>query len=684
MTNQRIATCVFSMIRLTLWILCTITIATGVNAQPPSADKDIEIDYLKGLSLEDLLQTEIISASKKSEPLFDTASAVFVITQEDLRRTGARNIPEALRMVPGLQVAHINANRWAITSRGFADWFSNKLLVMIDGRSVYTPIFSGVHWSVQDTTMADIERIEVIRGPGAVVWGANAVNGVINIITKSASETRGGMVNIGFGTHEQPLVEARLGARLGDRVDVRLFTKGFRREPFDKEDGGEAHDAWRNLQAGFRADWQVGSRDDFILDGSVYDGEAGCDVILSGYLTPPYTRITEENETFSGGHLRYRWVRRLSDTSDLAVQAYCDATWRDLVVLIEDRYTIDVEIKHHVDPVGRHDLVWGAGYRWNGDDITASYKARIEPDSRSDVLLSAFMQDDITLLADRLWLTLGSKFEYNGYTGFEIQPSVRARFKTDEDHLFWVAVSRAVRTPARCEHGLRANQGTIVLPTGDLAIVRMVGDEDFDSEVLNAYETGYRWQRQPHFSIELTAFFNDYKRLRNATHGTHFWEKDPPPAHLVIPDEINNSLAGETYGFEALATWRPLDVWRLSVGYSLLGLDLRKTGIAVDGKTPIEQESAPDHQIQLRSYLDLPWKFHFDTEVYFVDQLISLDTDAYTRVDLRLEWTPSPLWTLSVGVENLLDDSHQEFLDHTGVITTNVPRTVYGQVTLNF
>ncbi|PID40366.1 MAG: hypothetical protein CR984_03610, partial [Proteobacteria bacterium] len=302
MTKQGKPTSVFSMVRMAVLILCTIAMATGANGQASPTDGDTEIGYLKGLSLEDLLQTEIISASKKSEPLFDTASAVFVITQEDLRRTGARNIPEALRMVSGLQVAHIDANRWAITSRGFADWFSNKLLVMIDGRSVYTPIFSGVHWGVQDTIMADIERIEVIRGPGAVVWGANAVNGVINIITKSASETLGGMVNIGVGTHEQPLVEARYGARIGDMADVRLFAKGFRREPFNKKDGGEALDAWQNLQAGFRANWQAGSRDDFILDGRVYDGEAGSEAFLSGFLTPPYTRITEEVEKYSGGH----------------------------------------------------------------------------------------------------------------------------------------------------------------------------------------------------------------------------------------------------------------------------------------------------------------------------------------------------------------------------------------------
>ncbi|PIE70025.1 MAG: TonB-dependent receptor [Deltaproteobacteria bacterium] len=684
MTHRRKPTRVFSILRMAVYVLYVITMVTGANAQTSSANEGTEIDYLKGLSIEDLLQTEIISASKKSELLFDTASAIFVITQEDLRRTGARNIPEALRMVPGLQVAHINAHRWAISSRGFADWFSNKLLVLIDGRSVYNPIFSGVHWDVQETIMADIERIEVIRGPGATVWGANAVNGVINIITKNASKTLGALFNMGVGTHEQPLVAARYGTRIADMADIRLFAKGFKREPFNKKNGGEAHDAWRHLQGGFRVDWQAGRRDDFMFDGRFYDGEANSKTVFSGFLTPPYTRITKETETFSGGHLLSRWIRRLSDSSDLTLQAYYDTTRRDLVALAEDRYTIDVEIKYHLDPDGRHDVVCGAGYRWNHDEITGTPESRIEPDSRSDDLVSAFVQDDIMLLADRLWLTLGSKFEYNGYTGFEIQPSARTRFKLKDKHMFWAAVSRAVRTPSRSENGVRSNQGTIVLPTGDLVIARVVGDENFDSEVLIAYEAGYRWQPQPRFSMALTAFFNDYDQLRNASPAPFFWERDPAPVHLVIPFVMDNSLKGETSGVEALMTWRPLDVWRFSASYALLEFDLQKTGNSVYGTLRMEQGKTPDHQLQLRSYLDLPWNFHFDAELYFVDRLPSLDIDAYTRVDLRLEWTPSPQWTLSVGVENLLDDSHQEYLDGIGIIATKVPRIGYGQVTLNF
>ncbi len=684
MANQHKSTSVSKIACGAVLVLSLINSATDTNAQSFFADKNTEIDYLKGLSLEDLLQTEIFSVSKKSEQLFDTTSAVFVITQEDLRRTGARNIPEALRMVPGLQVASIDANHWAITSRGFADWFSNKLLVMIDGRSVYTPAFSGVHWNVQNIIMSDIERIEVIRGPGATVWGANAVNGVINIITKNASETLGKMVNVAFGSHEQPLVEARYGTKIADSINLRLFAKGVEREPFNTNDGDQANDNFRNRQAGFQASWRTGSRNDFVVDGRIYDGEGGIKLYLPGTPTPPYMRISEDSETFSGGHLLSSWTHRWSTTSELTLQAYYDIARQNQVVFDEKRYTFDVEIKHHWDPEGNHDLVWGAGYRWIDDKIEGAYGARIEPENSTDKLLSVFVQDDIMLLADRLWLTLGAKFEDNDYTGFEIQPSARARFKFMNDHLLWAAISRAVRTPSRSERGLSYNTGAAFLPTGNVAVVRMRGDKDFDSEFLNAYEAGYRWQPQTGFSMELAAFFNDYTQLRNATFTPGSWELDPPPGHLLIIDQINNELAGRTYGFEALVTWRPSDIWRLSASYAWLELDLHKTGIAYDGKTPKEQGTAPNHQIQLRSYLDLPWNLHFDTELYYVSKLDSLNTDAYTRIDMRLEWTPSPQLTLSAGAENLLSDGHQEFLDGAGIASTEVPRTFYGQLTLNF
>ncbi len=675
--------------RSTLRLFLSVLLAMIIMASPCTAterrsDADPDIAYLKGLSIEDLLQTEVTSASKKSEALFDTAAAVFVITQEDIRRTGARNIPEALRMVPGLQVAHIDANRWAITSRGFNDWFSNKLLVMIDGRSVYTPLFSGVYWDVQDTILADIDRIEIIRGPGATVWGANAVNGVINIITKKASETHGGLVNVMVGSHEQPLVEARYGGQIGASADVRVYAKGFQREPFENDAGDDAHDSWNAKRTGFRADWKADSGDDFSLDGQIYTGESDHTVYLSGYLTPPYFRTNREAEDYAGGHLLASWTRQLTAHSDFVLQAYYDRTQRDQVVVEEIRDTLDFEFKYHWDPHGPHDVVWGMGYRWTQDDIDGTWNTSFDPDHRSDDLWSTFIQDDIMLAADRLWLTIGSKFEYNDYSGFEIQPSVRLRYKPNDANILWAAVSRAVRSPSRSDHDLRVNLASMADPFGNVAVVRLLGDDDFDSEELIAYEAGYRWQPDMRFHLDLTTFYNDYDKLRRSETESPFFEFAPLPPHIVIPELITNTMKGYTCGFEGSATWRPVDFWRISISYAWIDLNLRKTGPGDNSGTPSEEGVSPKHQFQVRSYLDLPWNLHFDAEAYHVDDLASLDIDAHTRVDLRVEWTPNSTWSVSLNVENLFDDAHREFEDRGGITSTQVPRMVYGQVMLRF
>ncbi len=669
---------------LVLVLLLGVSSIPSANAQKSESPDDPTISYLKGLSIEALLQTEITSASKKAEPLFDTASAVFVITQEDLHRTGARTIPDALRMVPGLQVANINSNMWAITSRGFADWFSNKLLVLIDGRCVYTPTFSGVYWDVQDVVIADIDRIEVIRGPGATVWGANAVNGVINIITKKASETIGGLVSVGVGTHERPLVEARYGAHIDDSADVRLYAKGFEREAYETPDGEDAHDGWESKQVGFRADWKPAKDDDVTLDGRIYDGEADLYIGLSGYLTAPYYRELKETQTFSGGHLLSRWSRQWTAASEFMLQAYYDHVQRDQVVAEESRDTIDFEFKHRWNPENRHDVVWGLNYRWTRDDITGTWNTSFDPDSTRDNLWSAFAQDDIMLVDDLLWLTLGSKFEHNDYSGFEIQPNLRLRLKPAEGHMLWAAVSRAVRAPSRSDQDVNLNlvSGTDML--GNVTVVRIQGNKNFDAEDLIAYEAGYRWQPSQRFFLDLTAFYNDYKELRDTPYGTVYVETSPLPPHVVVPQVISNTMEGRAYGAEALVTWNPLDIWRISTGYAWIDIDLHRVGNDVYATQTLTNEgTSPEHQFQIRSYLDLPCNLQLDAELYYVDRLKSLDVDSYTRIDLRLEWTPSPRWMFSVSVENLIGDDHQEFSD-SAVFATEVPRTVYGQVAFKF
>ncbi len=518
-----------------LCVICIITILSNSYAWAQQRDADDSLEYLKSLSIEELLQTEVTSVSKKSEQLFDTAAAVFVITEEDIKRAGVRTIPDALRMVPGLQVAHINGSTFAITARGFNEWFSNKLLVLVDGRSVYTPLFSGVYWDVQDTVLEDIDRIEVIRGPGATMWGANAVNGVINIITKHSKETQGGMIVAGAGTIEKPLLTARYGGKAGHDGTYRVYAKGVKRDSFDQPDGIDGSDEWENVRAGFRMDLPLSPRDNLTVQGESYAGENEFDLRLSGFLTPPFTRQSHEEQDYKGGHLITTWQRQISSLSDIEVKCYYDYSFRDQIVIEERRDTINLDFKHHLKLPPNHEVVWGLGYRWTEDDTDRSTNLWMDPDSRSDQVWSAFVQDDIMLYPDKVWLTLGSKFEHNDYSGFELQPNARLRWKPTPKHTVWGSVSRAVRTPSRSDHDIRVNLASIDIPFAGLTVLRITGDEDFDSEELTAYEAGARWQTNENLSFDLAVFYNVYDNLRIVETGTPFVETSPTTIYTVIP-----------------------------------------------------------------------------------------------------------------------------------------------------
>lgn len=645
-----------------------------------ASGEDDSLDYLKSLSIEELLQTKVTSVSKKAEQLFDTAAAVFVITQEDIKRTGVRTIPDALRMVPGLQVAHINGSTFAITARGFNEWFSNKLLVLVDGRSVYTPLFSGVNWDLQDTVLEDVDRIEVIRGPGATLWGANAVNGVINIITKLSSDTQGGMVSIGAGNIEQPLAVARYGGKVGKAGTYRVYGKGFKRDRFDSADGGDANDAWQSLRAGFRMDLSMSDSDNLTVQGETYRGKNDLDLRLSGFLTPPFTRESAEELDYRGGHLITTWQHHVSEQSDIELKVYYDWSFRDQVVIEEERDTVNIDFKHILRLPPRHEVVWGVGYRWTSDDTERSTNLWMDPADRTDNVWSAFIQDDIMLKTDTVWLTLGSKFEHNDYSDFEIQPNARLRWKATPKHTVWGSISRAVRTPSRSDHDIRVNLTSMDIPPMGLTQLRITGDEGFDSEELIAYEAGVRWQQTENLSFDLAAFYNDYDDLRIVESGTPFLETTPGPPHLVIPQIIKNGMTGATYGLEALTTWKPLSNWKLNLGYAWIDADLNANGNSAER----EGEISPEHQVQLRSYLDLPGGVSLDAELYFVDDIKRFAIPDYTRLDLRLGWEPTAAWSLSLNIENALDERHAEFPTRSGVVATDVPRIFYGLVTYRF
>lgn len=651
-----------------LTLFCLIALPGIVDAKPSSD----ALVYLKNLSIEELLDTKVTSVSKRPESLFNAAAAVTVITSEDIRRTGARTVPEALRLVPGLQVGQIDSSRYAIGSRGFSDYFENKLLVLVDGRSMYTPLYSGVYWNSLDTIMEDIERIEVIRGPGATMWGANAVNGVINIITKNAQDTQGGMVSTIFGSHAKPVVSTRYGGTINEDVDYRLYAKGLRRGDFEDGAGADSHDAWESYRTGFRLDSTLREEDRLSLQAEVFDGEADVTTMTSGFLTPPFARVTESTEEFSGGHIQANYQRSLSSASSFEVSLSYDGYRRDFIMVEEQRDTLNLEFKHHVASREHHDFVWGGGVRWSGDETVEHDTVSFAPASRDITLWSAFLQDDIALVDDTFWITLGSKLEHNDFTGVEVQPSVRARYKPVENHLLWAAVSRAVRTPSRAEQDVRINFGAA--PGPPLSQMRLSGNPDFDAEELVAYELGYRWQKEDELSFDVATFYNDYDDLRTEEMGAPFPEMVPAPPHLVIPLQFVNGLEGSSYGVEASTTWQPLPELKISLGYSWIDLDLHRKSSGFAGE--IEQEqNFPRYQFQARGYYDITRYFSCNTELYWVDAYEARGVDAYLRYDLQVSWNPSESLEITVGGENLFDSSHREATVPTsGIVVSEIPR----------
>ena len=646
--------------------------------------REIPLD-LTELSLEDLMNIEVTSVSKKAEKLSEATAAIFVITQEDLRQSGVTSIPEALRMVPGLQVARIDANKWAITSRGFNSRFANKLLVLIDGRSVYTPIFSGVYWDMYDVLLEDVERIEVIRGPGATLWGANAVNGIISIITKNARDTRGGLVTLGGGSEERGFGGVRYGGKLGDDVYYRVYAKYFNRDHFVWASGEEAADAWDVLRGGFRMDWEASGSNLLTLQGDVYDGDAGQTFSFVTSLEPPYMRMLEFDAPIAGGYALGRWEHIFSDASDMALQLYYDRFEREEAIVEGLVNTFDLDFQHRFMLGQWQEIVWGLGYRFISDESDSTFTLSFDPKSRDYDLFSAFVQDEITLAQGRLRLMLGSKFEHNDYTGSEIQPNARLLWMPHERHTGWAAVSRAVRTPNRVSDDVRL-QGMYGTPP---ALMVMFGDRDVESEELLAYELGYRVRPTDRLFLDMATFYNIYDELETVEPGTPYFETSPAPGYLVVPVFADNKMDGETYGVELAADWRVLNWWRLRAAYAYLQMQLRLDENSGDVWSESMEGRSPRHQFSLLSSMNLPGRLELDLGNRYVDNLPYLDVKSYFSMDVRLGWNVLDNLEVSIVGQNLLDSHHSEFTpqDYTTLpvdLPIEVERGVYGKITCRF
>jgi iron complex outermembrane recepter protein len=610
-------------------------------------ERALSAKALKELSMEELLDMEVTSVSKRPEKLTNAAASIQVITSDDIRRSGAKSVPEALRLAPNLEVAQINARDWAISARGFSARTANKLLVLIDGRTVYTPLFAGVFWEAQDVLLEDIERIEVISGPGATLWGANAVNGVINLVTKSTANTQGTLITAGAGTELKNFARIRYGGARGDDAHFRFYAKGFNRDSTELTSRVSARDEWHMGQAGFRADWNTAADGLLTVQGDVYEGEL--------------EQLAHDDISLSGGNILGRWSRQLAEGSELQIQMYYDYTYRRMPGSIgEVLHTYDADLQHRFEAFAGHHIVWGLGYRLIDDAVRNTPTIAFLPPKISRQWFTGFIQDEMPILDEKLHLTVGTKVEHNDYTGFEVQPSVRLAWLLNKNQTLWSALSRAVRTPSRIDQDL------FVAPT-------IIGGTGFESETLLSYELGYRVQAQRRFSVSAAAFYNDYDDLRSL-------ERIDPIS--PFPMRIGNGLEGESYGLELSADWSIHRRWQLRAGYTGLRIHLRPKPGSTDMSGGSSESHDPDEFWSVRSMHDFGDDWRFDLLYRHVSQIANQNVPAYGDLHARLAWQPTARLEASLTAQHLLDHEHAEF----GLpnMRRQIERSFYGEITLRF
>ena len=647
-------------------ILCA---SIGLAAIIPLAvmAEGVSTSDLKTLSFEDLMNIEVTSVARHPEKLLNAPSAIQVITQEDIRRSGATSIPEALRLADNLQVAQKNSHDWAISARGFNTDLANKLLVMIDGRTVYTPLYSGVFWDVQDYLLEDIDRIEVISGPGGALWGANAVNGVINIITKSAKDTQGVYAEAAGGSQPQDFTGVRYGGSLNADTAFRVYGKYFDRSAEVLANGDSGSDSWRQGRAGFRVDSEPSTRDRLTVQGDYYDGRE--DEQAGG---------TAAN---SGANLLGRWTRTVSAESDFSLQGYVDQThlgepvapltvsglqFSPAGTVYDDLTTYDVDFQYRFSLGGYNHVVWGLGYRRTHDALIEAPALGFFPAVLNQNLYSGFVQDEIALRKN-VSFTLGTKLEHNDYTGFEFEPDARLSWVLNPNQALWAAVSRAVRTPSRIDRDL--SEGTPPY------LILLKGGPNFTSEALLAYELGYRVQLNSAFTASVSSFYNQYNDVRSTsfTPGT------------ILPLYFANSLEGDTYGLEFSGSYQVTDGWSLHAGYTLLRENLRVKPGQFDLDNALNETADPRGQFSLRSALNLPLRTEFTAALRWVDTLHTNNgptpgtVPSYFEFDTRIAWHVNSRLELSLSGENLLHNRHPEY-GFPDPARVEIERSAYGKL----
>jgi iron complex outermembrane recepter protein len=659
------------------------TLLAGAALCAPSAQAQDAVDPFE-LSPEQLFDATVVSVSRESENVWEAPAAVFVITSSDIERSGATSIAEALRLAPGVQVARISTSGWAVSVRGFNSPLTNKLLVLIDGREIYDPLFSGVYWDVQDTALEDIERIEVIRGPGASLWGANAVNGVINIITKDAASTQGALVSVIAGNTERGSITARYGGALGENAHWRVYGRAFEREGQERVIGGDDNSGWRAWRGGFRADFAMSPADNITLQGDLYRSETG-QYRSVPQLTPPFAVTTAESINAEGANVLGRWTRDLDSDASLIVQAYVDVTRRNQLTLKDTRTTFDLDIQYDFPTLGQHDLITGFRYRNTSDRITETSIITSDARTHSEELFSAFVQDQIGFGPWRL--TLGSKFDNNDYSGFEVQPNARLQW-SDEQQMAWASVSRAVRSPSELEREFNVVTGVIPLdilvPPGIIVTVpvsvELAPNDEFDSEEVIAYEVGYRRRLGANVELDIAAFYNDYDELSALTLLPSQLEFTPV-VHFVQPIVAANSTEAQTYGIETVLNWRAQDNLNVALSYTFLEMELEGPPPSVAIAAEVAEEQSPRNQASVRVQWDLSDRLALDGALYYVDELPAYDLDSYVRADLRLAYRLTDRLQVELIGQGLFDEQRREFGSAGDANAASIERSIFGRLT---
>ena len=651
--------CLFQVC-LRFLLLYIFTISTVFASQSTPLKQDIF-----DVPLAELLKVKISTVSRKPQTLSETAAAVFVISQEDIRRSSANSIPELLRMAPGLSVARIDGNKWSVTSRGYSGRFADDLLVMIDGRTVYSPLFAGTFWETLDLPLEDIERVEVIRGPSGTIWGANAANGAIHILTKHARATQGTLMTSGGGSEERGFATLRYGGQIGENLYYRLYTKGFARDNSFSPMG--TNDNSRMGTVGFRVDWDVNTNNAVTFQGQYYGGKAGQNTTFVNPAEPELAITRVEDANLSGGHALARWQRTTGDRSNTVLQAYYDHTRRDELSFRESRHTVDIDFQQRFPlqipfvPFSQ-DIVWGGGYRWTMDHLGGGLPIFFDPARRNLQTGNVFAQTDIPLIEDRLKLAAGIKFLDNTYAHANFLPNARLLWTPDAKQSIWVSATRSIRLPSRFER-----DGNQLIRDG-AEFIRLISNPHLTSETLWGFETGYRRQVTSDLSIDIAGFFNDYN---NSTS-----EREIAPATIQITDQRHTQI----FGFEVYGQWNILERLRFMPSYSHL---------QVRNRVPQDQEAEsgedPKHQFTFRTQIDLVRNVELDAFFRYISKLPGLEVASYKTLDLRLAWKPARNVELSVVGQNLLQSHHQEFapeLIHT--MPVHIQRGVFGKVTVRF